>query len=61
MATILRAIAGYFILLLVVRVLGRRAGSKMTMFDFVLIFLLGASLSSPRSTTIARSRIVPAR
>jgi len=41
MATILHAIAGYFILLLVVRVLKRRAGSQLTLFEFVLIFLIG--------------------
>jgi uncharacterized membrane protein YcaP (DUF421 family) len=41
METVLRAIAGYFILLLVVRVLKRRAGSQMTLFEFVLIFLMG--------------------
>lgn len=41
MATIIHAVAGYFILLLVVRVLARRAGSQMTLFEFVLIFLVG--------------------
>jgi uncharacterized membrane protein YcaP (DUF421 family) len=56
MNTILRAIAGYFILLLVVRVLKRRAGSQMTMFDFVLIFLMGgviilATVGMDRSAT----------
>jgi len=41
MQTIVHAIIGYFILLLVVRVLKRRAGSQMTLFEFVLIFLMG--------------------
>lgn len=41
MATIIHAVAGYFILLLVVRVLKRRAGSQMTMFEFVIVFLMG--------------------
>lgn len=41
MPTILHAVAGYFILLLIVRVLKRRAGSQMTLFEFVLIFLIG--------------------
>jgi uncharacterized membrane protein YcaP (DUF421 family) len=41
MATIIHAIAGYFVLLFVVRVLKRRAGSQMTLFEFVLIFLIG--------------------
>jgi uncharacterized membrane protein YcaP (DUF421 family) len=39
--TIVRAVIGYFILLLVVRVLRRRAGSQMTLFEFVLVFLIG--------------------
>lgn len=56
MSTIIRAIAGYFILLLVVRVLGRRAGSQMTLFEFVLIFLMGgiiilSTVDSDRSVT----------
>lgn len=41
MATIAHAIVGYFVLLLVVRVLKRRAGSQMTLFEFVIIFLIG--------------------
>lgn len=41
METIIRAVVGYFILLLVVRLLKRRAGSQMTLFEFVLVFLIG--------------------
>jgi uncharacterized membrane protein YcaP (DUF421 family) len=41
METILRAVFGYFILLVVVRVLRRRAGSQMTLFEFVFVFLIG--------------------
>ncbi len=41
MNTILHAIAGYFFLLLTVRVLTRRPGSQMTMFEFVIVFLMG--------------------
>lgn len=41
MGTILHAIAGYFFLLIVVRVLTRRPGGQMTMGDFVLVFLMG--------------------
>jgi len=41
MATIVHAVAGYLLLLLVMRVLKRRAGSQMTMFEFVLVFLIG--------------------
>jgi len=41
MSTIIHAIAGYFILLLIVRVLKRRAGAQMTLFEFVIVFLVG--------------------
>ena len=56
MDTVLRAVAGYFILLLVVRVLRRRAGSQMTLFEFVLVFLMGgviilATVGPDRSVT----------
>jgi uncharacterized membrane protein YcaP (DUF421 family) len=44
MATILHAAAGYFILLFVMRVLKRRPGAQMTMFEFVLIFLIGGTI-----------------
>jgi uncharacterized membrane protein YcaP (DUF421 family) len=56
MATILHAIVGYFVLILVVRVLRRRAGSQMTLFEFVLIFLIGgivilSTVGNDRSVT----------
>lgn len=41
MATIIHAVVGYFILLFIVRVLKRRPGAQMTMFEFVLVFLMG--------------------
>ena len=41
MHTIVHAIAGYFFLLLTVRILSRRLGAQMTPFEFVLIFLIG--------------------
>jgi uncharacterized membrane protein YcaP (DUF421 family) len=41
MYTIVRAIFGYFFLLLTVRVLVRRPGAQMTPFEFVLVFLIG--------------------
>jgi uncharacterized membrane protein YcaP (DUF421 family) len=41
MATIIHAVVGYFILLFVVRVLKRRAGSQMALFEFVIVFLMG--------------------
>jgi uncharacterized membrane protein YcaP (DUF421 family) len=55
MNTIIRAIVGYFVLLLVVRVLRRRAGSQMTMFEFVLIFLIGGVIIL---STVDRDRSV---
>ena len=56
MATIVHAVAGYFILLFVMRVLRRRPGSQMTMFEFVLIFLIGgiiilSTVGNDRSVT----------
>jgi uncharacterized membrane protein YcaP (DUF421 family) len=41
MATILHTIVGYFVLLLAVRVLSRRPGGQLTLFEFVIIFLIG--------------------
>ena len=41
MYTIIHAVIGYFFLLLTVRVLSRRPGAQMTMFEFVLVFLIG--------------------
>ena len=41
MYTILHAIGGYFFLLFTVRVLSRRPGAQMTLFEFVIVFLLG--------------------
>lgn len=41
MNVVVRAAVAYFFLLLVVRVIGRRPGSQMTPFEFVLIFFIG--------------------
>jgi uncharacterized membrane protein YcaP (DUF421 family) len=41
MSTIIHAIIGYWVLLLVVRVLSRRPGGQLTLFEFVIIFLVG--------------------
>jgi uncharacterized membrane protein YcaP (DUF421 family) len=41
MATVVHAILGYFLLLLTVRVLSRRPGGQLTLFEFVIIFLIG--------------------
>lgn len=56
MYTIFNAIVGYFFLLLTVRVLSRRPGAQMTMFEFVLVFLIGgvvilATVGDDRSMT----------
>ena len=39
--TVVRAFFGYYLLVLVVRVVGRRPGKQLTPFGFVLIFFLG--------------------
>ena len=41
MATIIHAVFGYLFLLLVVRVLSRRPGGQLTLFEFVIVFLIG--------------------
>jgi uncharacterized membrane protein YcaP (DUF421 family) len=41
MAAVLRAFFGYFFLVFIVRVVGRRPGKQMTPFEFVLIFFIG--------------------
>jgi uncharacterized membrane protein YcaP (DUF421 family) len=56
MTTIMHAIVGYFVLLLTVRVLSRRPGAQMTLFEFVIIFLIGgvailATVGNDRSVT----------
>ncbi|MFL6351181.1 MAG: DUF421 domain-containing protein [Bryobacteraceae bacterium] len=56
MYTVIHAIAGYFFLVLIVRVLSRRAGAQMTPFEFVIVFLIGgviilATAGNDRSET----------
>ena len=56
MWTILHCVAGYFFLLLTVRVLTRRPGGQMTLFEFVIVFLIGgviilATVGGDRSVT----------
>ena len=55
MSTILIAIAGYFLLMLVVRVLTRRPGAQMTLFEFVIVFLMGGVIIL---ATVGRDRSV---
>ncbi len=56
MATIIHAILGYIVLTLVVRVLTRRPGAQLTLFEFVLVFLMGgviilSTVGNDRSVT----------
>jgi uncharacterized membrane protein YcaP (DUF421 family) len=56
MLTVIYAIAGYFFLTLAVRLLTRRPGAQMTMFEFVIVFLIGgivilATVGNDRSIT----------
>jgi uncharacterized membrane protein YcaP (DUF421 family) len=41
MAAVLRAFLGYFFLVFIVRIVGRRPGKQMTPFEFVLVFFIG--------------------
>jgi uncharacterized membrane protein YcaP (DUF421 family) len=41
MAAVLRAFFGYFFLVFVVRIVGRRPGKQLTPFEFVLVFFMG--------------------
>jgi uncharacterized membrane protein YcaP (DUF421 family) len=41
LATVIHALFGYFVLLFVVRVLTRRPGGQLTLFEFVIVFLIG--------------------
>jgi len=41
MAAVVRAFFGYFFLVMIVRIVGRRPGKQMTPFEFVLIFFIG--------------------
>lgn len=45
MDTILKATAAYFVLLLLLRVTGRRTGKRMATFEILLIFLLGGQMT----------------
>jgi uncharacterized membrane protein YcaP (DUF421 family) len=63
MSTLIHAIAGYFILLLTIRLLTRRPGSQMTLFEFVLVFLMGgiiiaSTMGNDRSVTNATCAVI---
>ena len=56
MGTIIHAIAGYLFLMIAVRVLARRPGGQLTLFEFVIVFLIGgviilATVGHDRSMT----------
>jgi uncharacterized membrane protein YcaP (DUF421 family) len=56
MATIVHAVLGYLFLLLTVRVLSRRPGGQLTLYEFVIVFLIGgiiilATVGQDRSMT----------
>ncbi|MBP0494205.1 DUF421 domain-containing protein [Pararoseomonas indoligenes] len=62
MSLVLRAAAGYLILLFAVRLIGRRTASQMAPFDLVLLFLFGgititAVIGDDRSLTGAVSAV----
>jgi uncharacterized membrane protein YcaP (DUF421 family) len=63
MVSVVYAVVGYFFLLLTVRVLKRRAGSGISMLDFVLIFLIGGviilgTMTQDRSMTNATCIVI---
>lgn len=63
MVSVVYAVLGYFFLLLTVRVLKRRAGSGISMLDFVLIFLIGGviilgTMAQDRSMTNAMCIVI---
>lgn len=63
MSTIIHAILGYFFLLLIVRVLSRRPGTQLTLFEFVIVFLIGgviilSTVGNDRSVTNCATAII---
>ena len=63
MNTIIHAIGGYIFLLLTVRVLKRRPGAQMTLFEFVIVFLVGgvailSTVGNDRSVTNCATAIL---
>ena len=62
-ASVLRALFGYFFLVFIVRIVGRRPGKQLTPFEFILIFFLGglmltAIVANEASLTDAFCQIV---
>ena len=55
MSTIVHAALGYIFLMIVVRVLSRRPGAQMTLFEFVIVFLIGGVIIL---ATVGRDRSI---
>lgn len=63
MQAVLRAFFGYFFLVFIVRIVGRRPGRQLTPFEFVLVFFIGglaltAIVGDERSITSATCQIM---
>lgn len=63
MSTLLHAAVGYFVLLSTIRLLTRRPGSQLTLFEFVLVFLIGgvvilSTMGNDRSLTNATFAVI---
>ena len=63
MEAVLRAFFGYFFLVFIVRIVGRRPGKQMTPFEFVLVFFMGglaltAMVGTEASLTNALCQII---
>jgi uncharacterized membrane protein YcaP (DUF421 family) len=62
-STIIHAVVGYIFLLLTVRLLSRRPGGQLTLFEFVIIFLIGgliilSTVGKDRSVTNCATAIL---
>jgi uncharacterized membrane protein YcaP (DUF421 family) len=63
LSTIIHAVFGYLFLLLIVRVLSRRPGGQLTLFEFVIVFLIGgviilSTVGKDRSVTNCATAIL---
>lgn len=63
MSTIIHAIFGYLFLLIIVRLLSRRPGGQLTLFEFVIVFLIGgviilSTVGKDRSVTNCATAIL---
>ncbi len=63
MAAVLRAILGYYFLVFMMRIAGRRPGKQLTPVEFILVFFCGGlvlttTVADDRSLTNALSQIV---